>query len=90
MRYVAEGPECGTTWIHDADRDRKNLPSPNFACATQRNLAAMIANPADLLGPRSETPRDASRRDVVYDGYLKGDSTGSKRSEDERVGTTKN
>ncbi len=25
----------------------------NFGCATQNNLAQMIANPADLLGPRA-------------------------------------
>ncbi len=29
---------------------------PNFGCAQQHNLAAMIANPADLLGPRTMEP----------------------------------
>ena len=28
----------------------------NFGCASQRNLAAMVDNPADLVQPRGETP----------------------------------
>ena len=41
-------------------------PIPNFGCAQQRNLAAQIANPADLLGPRTMDPADpgAPRRGV--------------------------
>ena len=35
----------------------RNLPYANFGCAQQRNLAAQIANPADLLGPRTMAPR---------------------------------
>ena len=34
----------------------ENKPYHNFGCATQRNLAAMIDNPADLEQPRPETP----------------------------------
>ena len=34
----------------------------NFGCAQQHNLAAQIANPADLLGPRTMDPADAERR----------------------------
>lgn len=90
MRYVAEGPDCGHTWAHDPNYDNKNLPSRNFACAAQHNLAAQIANPADLLGPRSETPRDASRRDVVYDNYVKGKATASDKVDDEKVKTSGN
>ncbi len=90
MRYVAEGPDCGHTWAHDPNYDNKNLPSRNFACATQHNLAAQVANPADLLGPRSETPRDSSRRDVVYDNYVQGKATASAKVDDEKVKTTGN
>ncbi len=38
----------------------------NLGCAHQRNLAAMVDNPADLVQPRGETPglyRAAHRRD---------------------------
>ena len=56
MRYVAEPPQCGD-WSTNLAYDPMNLPYPNLGCAQQRNLAVMVANPADLLGPRSETAR---------------------------------
>jgi pilus assembly protein CpaD len=54
-----------------------NLPYPNLGCANQRNLAVQIANPADLLGPRSETARASDRRDQVWNKYVKGAATGA-------------
>ncbi len=47
----------------------------NFGCATQRNLAAMIDNPADLVQPRPETPAYTERRTEGFDKYRKGNST---------------
>ncbi|TCR01893.1 pilus assembly protein CpaD [Neorhizobium sp. JUb45] len=41
----------------------------NFGCASQRNLAAQIANPHDLLGPRRMTPPDAEQRGKVMENY---------------------
>lgn len=41
----------------------------NFGCASQRNLAAQIANPHDLLGPRRMTPPDAVQRGKVMENY---------------------
>jgi pilus assembly protein CpaD len=41
----------------------------NFGCASQQNLAAQIANPADLVGPRGMTPIDAQRRAEVISIY---------------------
>ena len=58
---------------------------PNLGCANQHNLAAMVANPADLLGPRSETARPSERRDVTWGKYVQGQSTGANKSADERV-----
>ena len=54
LRYVAEPPQCGD-WPTNLAYEPMNLPYPNLGCAKQRNLAVMVANPADLLGPRSET-----------------------------------
>lgn len=85
MRYVAEGPDCGRDWSENLASSRRNIAHPNFGCAGQQNLAAMVANPADLLGPRSETPRDGARRDVVFQKWTKGEITGADKSEDERV-----
>ncbi len=53
----------------------QNKPYYNFGCATQRNLAAMIDNPADLEQPRSETPAYTARRTIEFDKYRKGNTT---------------
>ncbi len=41
----------------------------NFGCANQRNLAAMVDNPSDLVQPRAETPPYTARRAVTFDTY---------------------
>jgi pilus assembly protein CpaD len=84
MRYVAEAPECGR-WPTNLASEPNNLPYPNFGCATQRNFAMQVANPADLLGPRGETARPGERRAVVWDKYTKGESTISQKQGDEKV-----
>lgn len=48
---------------------RDNTNWENFGCATQQNLAAQVANPADLVGPRGMTPIDAQRRAEVISIY---------------------
>lgn len=60
-----------------------NTMSPNFGCAYQRNLAAMIADPRDLLGPRAESMGDAERRATVLGKYRRGEPTQTTRSQDE-------
>lgn len=47
----------------------------NFGCASQRNLAAMIDNPADLVQPRSETYAYTARRTAAFEKYRKGEPT---------------
>ncbi len=83
LQYVAQAPECGN-WSQNLAYSPKNLPHPNMGCATQANLAAMVANPADLLGPRATTGRDAARRDHVFDKYREGELTNAKRPTDRR------
>ena len=53
----------------------ENRPYHNFGCAHQRNLAAMIDNPADLEQPRSETAAYTARRTEAFEKYRKGTST---------------
>jgi len=53
----------------------ENRPYHNFGCATQRNLAAMIDNPADLEQPRSETAAYTARRTEAFEKYRKGNPT---------------
>ncbi len=59
---------CGQ-WPKDLLETADNRHYANFGCASQTNLAAQIANPADLLGPRATSPIDAERRGVVIDDY---------------------
>jgi len=89
MRYVAEAPECGH-WPTNVAYEPDNLPMADLGCSNQKNLAAMVANPADLVGPRTMTPRSSERRDVVWDKYQKGDITDSKKSQDGNVSTSSN
>jgi pilus assembly protein CpaD len=84
MRYVAEGPECGS-WDKNLSQSPRNMAYPDFGCADQRNFAAMIANPADLLGPRTMTPRSGEARSSGWDKFKKGESTITQRQADERV-----
>jgi pilus assembly protein CpaD len=53
----------------------ENKPYYNFGCATQRNLAATVDNPADLVQPRPETPAYTIRRSAAFEKYRKGDPT---------------
>ena len=62
----------------------------NFGCATQRNLAAMVANPADLVQPRSETPPKRQRRSSASRSSGKGESHAApiptREGQDQRLG----
>ena len=57
----------------------------NFGCATQRNLAAMVDNPADLEQPRRESPAYTMRRDIAFDKYRKGVTTTTVYPESEKA-----
>jgi pilus assembly protein CpaD len=77
-KMVAEAGPCGQ-WPNDLgigpdSGDTENRPYWNFGCANQRNLAAMVDNPADLVQPRGESPSYTARRSVMMDKYRKGDS----------------
>ena len=63
----------------------ENKPYHNFGCATQRNLAAMIDNPADLEQPRPETPAYTSRRNIAFERYRKGVATTTTYSEADKA-----
>ena len=72
--YRAEGPQCGLDW-KSLTASKDNKVSGNFGCATTANIAAMIADPGDLLAPRATTPADAGRREVVLGKYRQGQIT---------------
>ena len=69
-KYAAQGPDCGDHSRSSANS--RNAVHPEYGCAYQNNIAAMVANPADLLRPRGEEPPDANRRSAVIERYRLG------------------
>jgi pilus assembly protein CpaD len=77
-RLTAEAGPCGQ-WPGGLGPSLKsgyieNQPYWNLGCATQRNLAAMVENPTDLIQPRGDDPPYAPRRSIVIDHYRKGEN----------------
>jgi pilus assembly protein CpaD len=68
-RPTAVAPECGH-WHRDIGRERERLHYPEFGCATQSNLAGMVANARDLQRPQDEQPRSAERRSQTWSKYI--------------------
>lgn len=89
-RIRADAGPCGL-WPEDIGPSIKNKgyldnrPYHNFGCATQRNLAAMVDNPADLVQPRAEAPAMTSRRNAAFTKYRKGDTTATSYPESDRA-----
>jgi pilus assembly protein CpaD len=81
-------PDCSTRW-GSLTHTSSNQPHSGFGCAVSSNIAAMVANPRDLIQPRAAAPADGDRRADVIDKYRKGVSTASARGADER-GTLSN
>jgi pilus assembly protein CpaD len=73
------GPSVGNPSYNE------NKPYYNLGCATQRNLAAMVDNPSDLVQPRSETPAYTMRRNEGFEKYRKGESTATVYPESEKA-----
>ena len=89
-RISATAGPCGL-WPEDLGpsiKDRgyiENKPYYNFGCAFQRNMAAMVEQPSDLLQPRPETPAYTARRTEGFDKYRKGTSTSTIYPEAEKA-----
>jgi pilus assembly protein CpaD len=67
----AGGNDWSKNWADTAD----NQPPPSFGCAVQNNIAAMVADPRDLVQPRAMDASDATRRNTVMGHYEKGEIT---------------
>lgn len=79
VEYKAETKPCGD-WSQNAAQDDDNTPMPNFGCAVQHNIAAMVADPRDLIAPRPMSAADASRRATVMSNYEKGTPTAAQQT----------
>jgi pilus assembly protein CpaD len=82
ISYTAETKECGN-WSEDLGTTRDNSPFLNLGCATQNNIAAMVADPRDLIGPQPMSPGDTQRRMTVLEKYRAGEPTPTERTEDQ-------
>ena len=82
-RYRAEGPRCPTAWQVDYAKQSTVAPYTGFGCAMQANLAAMVVDPGDLIGPRSEDPADMGRRAKVLENYRAGIPTATAKADDQ-------
>jgi pilus assembly protein CpaD len=64
----AQTDKCGR-WPADIGDTSENKHYADFGCSYQNNLAAQMANPNDLLGPRKPSTIDAENRGAVIDVY---------------------
>lgn len=76
----AHARECGN-FPKDLARTQQNDQYANFGCSQQNNIAAMVANPQDLIRPRPQTPSDPMRRSKVIDNYRTGEATSAATEE---------
>ncbi len=79
-KYIATVEEgCQKGWQRPEGTSFENLPLPHMGCSTASTLAAMIANPKDLVEPQSSGGADAERAALAIQKYRTGKSasTGS-------------
>ena len=81
-------PECGH-WHRDVARDPERLNYPEFGCATQRNLAGMVANSRDLQRPQDEQPRSSERRSQTWSKYIAPETSDAADTKIKAESTTK-
>lgn len=74
VKAVAHTRPCGE-WSMDAAHDYKNLQMPNHGCAVQSNIAAMIANPQDVVTPQQVTPVQAASGTAAIKKISNGQSS---------------
>lgn len=77
--FEAVVADCPTLNEHKFERTGTNTPLPSFGCAVSVNLAAMIADPSDLVGVQAMDAADATRRAIVFGKYRNGEPTGATR-----------
>lgn len=82
ISYQANTAPCGD-WSEDLAHTFDNKTASNLGCSVQHNIAAMVADPRDLLGPRPMDGADAGRRGTVVTNYEKGSPTAATKTADQ-------
>lgn len=81
-RTRAEVPGC-PNWSVESQPNMQNRTAPNFGCAVNSNLAAMVANPQDLFHGREGTGLgNAATAVKAVEYYRQADPTGKKGLQD--------
>ena len=76
-RLSADVPRC-PDWSRDSSNEFAANASSNYGCAVNRNLAAMVANPADLVhGTPGKATTDAATSYKAIDAYRRRVPTGA-------------
>ncbi len=81
--YDAVAPDCASKATLDFANVAANNNLPTLGCSVRTNLAAMIADPADLLGTRPLDQSDIERREVILEKFREGEPTGAVRADEE-------
>ena len=84
ISYQAHTAACGD-WSEDLFYTAENRTAANLGCANQHNVAAMVADPRDLLGPRAMDGGDATRRQTVITNYETGKVSGADKSAEQKA-----
>ena len=82
IAYSARTDDCGD-WSENLGDTAANLPAKNFGCAVQKNIAAQLADPRDLIEMRPADSADATRRAAVVDKYEKGQPTAAVKTSEQ-------
>lgn len=81
--YETVKPDCSTFATVDFGATRTNNDLPTIGCSVRTNMAAMIADPSDLLGARELDPADSVRRQTTFEQYRAGETTAAERNNGE-------
>lgn len=82
--YEAIAPDCPQKSELDFSNATSNNDMPTLGCSVRTNMAAMIADPADLLGQRPLDAGDVARRSAQLALYREGSTTAAERSDEEK------
>jgi pilus assembly protein CpaD len=83
-RRYAVTRECGD-WSESLSATGANDVYPNFGCAQQNNIAALVANPEDIEAPRAQTPSDPMRRNKAFMDYRDAKPTNTQADQTQQI-----
>lgn len=81
--YEAQAPKCPSLGEVDFSNAVSNSDLPTLGCSVRTNLAAMIADPADIYGQRDLEEGDIGRREKHFELWREGAATAAERGDSE-------